>query len=79
MSPLRWPAFRQHKFEQEPVIDQMLALNANDGEPLAYNANFTIKELKTALSKKKSTAPGGDTVHYPGIKANCRHSGKKVP
>ena len=46
----------------------MLALNANDGEPLAYNANFTIKELKTALSKKKSTAPGGDTVHYDMLK-----------
>ena len=46
----------------------MLALNANDGEPLAYNANFTIKELKTALSKEKSTAPGGDTVHYDMLK-----------
>ena len=62
------PTFRQHKLEQEPVIDQMLALNANDGEPLAYNANFTIKELKTALSKKKSTPPGGDTVHYDMLK-----------
>ena len=34
----------------------------------AYNSNFSMRELKTALSTKKNSAPGADTIHYEVIK-----------
>lgn len=46
----------------------MLTRSARTDEHRAYNTNFTMRELKTALSKKKSTAPGGNTVHYDMLK-----------
>lgn len=68
-------AFMQHKTIQEPIINNLIWRKASSGEHRAYNANFTIKELKTALSKKKSTAPGGDTIHYDMLK-NLDDKGK---
>ena len=34
----------------------------------AYNEIFTFRELVVALNKKKSTAPGADTIHYGMLK-----------
>lgn len=62
------PTFRDHKNEQEPRIDRLVGTNTGNGEHLVYNTDFTIRELSTALNKKKSTAPGGDTVHYDMLK-----------
>ena len=39
----------------------------------AYNDLFTFKELTTALNKKKSTAPGADTIHYDMLKHSSDH------
>ena len=39
---------------------------ATNNEP--YNELFSIKELQSALNKKKSTSPGADTIHYDMLK-----------
>ena len=58
------PAFRAHKEQQDPVIEQEVTERADAGQHQPYNAEFSYRELITALSKKKSKAPGADTVHY---------------
>lgn len=70
------PNFRTHKAEQEPFIEQEILENASAGQRQAYNNNFTFRELENALNKKKSTAPGADTVHYDMLKqlpASAKH------
>ncbi|MCU7844861.1 MAG: endonuclease/exonuclease/phosphatase family protein [Candidatus Thiodiazotropha sp. (ex Monitilora ramsayi)] len=62
------PTFQQHKEEQEPLINQTVSQKSRAGERRAYNAVFTVRELRTALGKKRSTAPGADTVHYEMLK-----------
>ncbi|MEW8548241.1 MAG: reverse transcriptase domain-containing protein [Candidatus Thiodiazotropha sp.] len=62
------PEFRIHKEAQEPLIDREVARSASVGEHRVYNTLFTIRELTTALNRKKSTAPGADTVHYDMLK-----------
>ena len=58
------PAFRAHKEQQDLVIEQEVKERADAGQHQPYNAEFSYRELITALSKKKSTAPGADSVHY---------------
>ena len=58
------PAFRAHKEQQDLVIEQEVKERADAGQHQPYNAEFSYRGLITALSKKKSTAPGADTVHY---------------
>ncbi|MEW8088496.1 MAG: reverse transcriptase domain-containing protein, partial [Candidatus Thiodiazotropha endolucinida] len=62
------PDFRTHKEAQEPLIDADVIRSASVGEHRVYNTLFTIRELHTALNRKKSTAPGADTVHYDMLK-----------
>ena len=62
------PEFRQHKNTQEPLIDEMIKNKSNSAEHRTFNAPFTLHELKTALDKKRSTAPGADTIHYEMLK-----------
>ena len=60
--------FRDKKREVEPGITNVVRDGIARGEDEPYNALFTFKELTTALNKKKSTAPGADTIHYDMIK-----------
>ncbi|MCU7800042.1 MAG: endonuclease/exonuclease/phosphatase family protein, partial [gamma proteobacterium symbiont of Lucinoma myriamae] len=62
------PIFKNVKKEREPVIDQKVFESVAEGENEEYNKLFTMSEFNTALDKKKSTAPGGDTIHYDMIK-----------
>ena len=34
----------------------------------AYNSNFSMRELTTALNTKKNSAPGAGTINYEMIK-----------
>ena len=56
------------KTEHEPQIDLVFEQMTKLDNDKAYNANFSMKELKTALNSKKNTAPGADTIHYEMIK-----------
>ena len=62
------PTFRARKEHEEPRIEQEVRDRARAGQHEAYNADFTYRELIRALNKKKSTAPGADTVHYDMLK-----------
>ena len=62
------PTFRARKEHEEPRIEQEVRDRARAGQHEAYNADFTYRKLITALNKKKSTAPGADTVHYDMLK-----------
>ena len=55
------PTFRLRKRELEPDIAQTVndCIMGVGGGDL-----FTFREMENALNKKKSTAPGADTVHY---------------
>ena len=62
------PEFRQHKITQEPLIDGTIKNKSNSAEHRTFNAPFTLHEVKTAHDKKRSTAPGADTIHYDMLK-----------
>ena len=69
------PEFKDKKREVEPAIDETVNESISTGNDEPYNALFTINELNTALNKKKSTAPGADTIHYDMLK-NLTDTGK---
>ncbi|MCG8034496.1 MAG: reverse transcriptase-like protein [Candidatus Thiodiazotropha taylori] len=69
------PNFRQIREIQDPMIEQAVRDADRAGQRHAYNANFCFRELQNALNKKKSTAPGADTVHYDMLK-NMPEKGK---
>ena len=58
--------FWKTKTEPEIIICVRENIYATNNEP--YNELFSIKELQSALNKKKSTSPGADTIHYDMLK-----------
>ena len=62
------PDFRQHKAKREPEIDKLISEHSDPAPHRIFNAPFTRHELQVALDKKRSTAPGADTVHYDMLK-----------
>ena len=52
--------FTNTKTEHEPLIDIAFDHMAKQDNKKAYNSNFSMKELKTALNTKKYSAPGAD-------------------
>lgn len=60
--------FKDRKKDADPEITVEINAKINDKRNENYNTLFTIGELKTALNKKKSTAPGADTIHYDMLK-----------
>ena len=49
-----------------------VSFESPNNEP--YNANFTLRELKAALSSSESTAPGADNISYNMIKHLPEHA-----
>ncbi len=65
------PIFLNIKTAQDPIIEQELHQNSSLDPELnkgCLNRNFVMSELRTALNKKKSTAPGADQIHYDILK-----------
>ena len=67
------PEFRAEKLKRDPDITDTVQASIEGGGGEAYNDLFTFKELTTALNKKKSTAPGADTIHYDMLKYSSDH------
>ena len=62
------PEFRAEKLKRDPDITVTVQASIEGGGGEAYNDLFTFKELTNALNRKKSTAPGADTIHYDMLK-----------
>ncbi len=66
------PSFLNVKSQQNPIIEQELQANSSldpeVNEVSLLNRKFVMSELKNALNKKKSTAPGADQIHYNILK-----------
>ena len=67
--------FKEVKRARDPEIEGQIELCIAGGEAESYNENFTMTEFNNALSKKKSTSPGADTIHYDMLK-HLSESGK---
>ncbi len=56
------------KFQKFKDTKEKKKLNFNSKNKEHYNKLFTLKELKSALSKAHDTSPGPDKIHYQFLK-----------
>ena len=58
------------------IYDAQVSLNFNENDNESYNAIFTLRELKEALSDTENTSPGEDNILYEMLK-RLPEEGKK--